>query len=420
MKLPQPPGPFRPEFWDSPLRGRWMTSVLGLLTLVVFGLSALTGFLSHAAYMPDLGTNAIVPRDGDLPFLNIDWPTGPAWLYALTQGTHVTAGFAAIPILIAKLWSVMPRLFQFPPVRSPAEGIERISIGLFVASSVFLLATGVCNVFYYYPFDFNFVIAHYYAAVVFVASMLVHLVVKMPIVIRSIRGQGLIAPLRDDLEHTKPEPDDGEGLRAKYPRDPTMSRRGLVGFALGGSALLTVGIAGQSIGGPLRQVAFLAPRRGGFGDGPNDFAVNKTASAARITPEMVGDAYRLELRFGDRTVSLSRRELMGMQQRTEALPIACVEGWSTTQDWTGVQLAALAAAVGAQDADQVLVESLQPRGVLRRAALSHDQFSTDRALLALQVNGAALSADHGYPARIIVPGLPGVHNTKWVGKMTFS
>ena len=27
--------------------------------------------------------------------------------------------------------------------------------------------------------------------------------------------------------------------------------------------------------------------------------------------------------------------------------------------------------------------------------------------------------DHGYPARIIVPALPGVHNTKWVGQMTF-
>jgi DMSO/TMAO reductase YedYZ molybdopterin-dependent catalytic subunit len=27
--------------------------------------------------------------------------------------------------------------------------------------------------------------------------------------------------------------------------------------------------------------------------------------------------------------------------------------------------------------------------------------------------------DHGYPARIIVPALPGVHNTKWVGGLTF-
>jgi DMSO/TMAO reductase YedYZ molybdopterin-dependent catalytic subunit len=167
-------------------------------------------------------------------------------------------------------------------------------------------------------------------------------------------------------------------------------------------------------------VAFLAPRRGGFGDGPNDFAVNKTAAAARITPEMTGAAYRLELMHAGKTVSLSRAQLLAMELQTEDLPIACVEGWSTTQAWTGVPLAALAAMVGAQDAGQVLVESLQPRGILRKAALSRDQFMADRALLALKVNDADLSPDHGYPARIIVPALPGVHNTKWVGRMTFS
>jgi DMSO/TMAO reductase YedYZ molybdopterin-dependent catalytic subunit len=68
----------------------------------------------------------------------------------------------------------------------------------------------------------------------------------------------------------------------------------------------------------------------------------------------------------------------------------------------------------------VTVESLQPKGVLRAATLSRDQFSDARALLALRVNGADLPLDHGYPARIIVPALPGVHNTKWVARMTFA
>jgi DMSO/TMAO reductase YedYZ molybdopterin-dependent catalytic subunit len=40
-------------------------------------------------------------------------------------------------------------------------------------------------------------------------------------------------------------------------------------------------------------------------------------------------------------------------------------------------------------------------------------------MLALRVNGADLSRDHGYPARAIVPAAPGVHNTKWVKKITF-
>jgi DMSO/TMAO reductase YedYZ molybdopterin-dependent catalytic subunit len=110
---------------------------------------------------------------------------------------------------------------------------------------------------------------------------------------------------------------------------------------------------------------------------------------------------------------------MGLPQRTHSLPIACVEGWSTTQSWTGVPLADLARMVGAEDADEVFVESLQPRGVLREATLSRDQIADERAMLALRVNGTDLSLDHGFPARIIVPALPGVHNTKWVASMTF-
>ncbi len=33
-------------------------------------------------------------------------------------------------------------------------------------------------------------------------------------------------------------------------------------------------------------------------------------------------------------------------------------------------------------------------------------------LLALKMNGVPLPADHGYPARIIVPGLYGIKNVK--------
>ena len=100
-----------------------------------------------------------------------DWPTGPSWLYAATQGLHTNVGLVAIPFLLAKLWSVIPRLFAFPPVTSPAQAIERLSIALLVSSAVFELATGVMNAQYWYPFKFNFVVAHYYGAIVFVASL---------------------------------------------------------------------------------------------------------------------------------------------------------------------------------------------------------------------------------------------------------
>ncbi|MGH2745235.1 MAG: molybdopterin-dependent oxidoreductase, partial [Thermoleophilaceae bacterium] len=71
-------------------------------------------------------------------------------------------------------------------------------------------------------------------------------------------------------------------------------------------------------------------------------------------------------------------------------------------------------------ASQVEARSVQPRGVLRKATLNRAQLMHPEAMLALTVNGADLSLDHGYPARIMVPALPGVHCTKWVGKLVFA
>jgi DMSO/TMAO reductase YedYZ molybdopterin-dependent catalytic subunit len=65
------------------------------------------------------------------------------------------------------------------------------------------------------------------------------------------------------------------------------------------------------------------------------------------------------------------------------------------------------------------VQSLERRGAYARARLSGQQVRADLSLLALMVNGADLSPDHGYPARTIVPAAPGVHNTKWVSRIVF-
>ena len=88
-------------------------------------------------------------------------------------------------------------------------------------------------------------------------------------------------------------------------------------------------------------------------------------------------------------MSLSRAELLAMTQHSEHLPIACVEGWTTWQDWTGVRLADLAALAGiTADGDpEVLVESLQEGGAFAQATLASNQIFDDDSLLALQVNG---------------------------------
>ena len=116
---------------------------------------------------------------------------------------------------------------------------------------------------------------------------------------------------------------------------------------------------------------------------------------------------------------LDRATLTAMPQHTARLPIACVEGWSTTETWTGVPLRDLARLAGVPDPTSAFVRSVERRGAFNRATLQANQVTHPDSLLALRVNDADLSPDHGFPARIIVPALPGVHNTKWVGSIDF-
>jgi DMSO/TMAO reductase YedYZ molybdopterin-dependent catalytic subunit len=163
----------------------------------------------------------------------------------------------------------------------------------------------------------------------------------------------------------------------------------------------------------------LLPRGRSYGKGPNDFQINRTAVAAGIDPAVTGSGWRLQLLGGSHPVLLDRAALEAMPRHTVELPIACVEGWSTTQTWTGVRLADLAAAAGRPHPGSAIVSSLERFGAFNHAVLQTNQILSPDSLLALQVNAADLSLDHGYPARIIVPALPGVHNTKWVSTIEF-
>jgi DMSO/TMAO reductase YedYZ molybdopterin-dependent catalytic subunit len=417
-----PPGPFQPGFWRSPLRGPWLTSLLGSLLLPLILIMALTGLISHDAYHPELAGNSPVDPAHDIGTL-IEFPASwPSWIFALTQGLHVTVGLITIPLLLAKLWSVIPKLFQWPAIRSAANAIERLSLLLLVGGALFEFATGVLNIQNYYPWHFNFVVAHYYGAWVFFSAFLIHVTVKMPVVIRAYRERGILAPLRDDLAHTRPEPASGTVADALIPSEPapaTLSRRGLLGLVGGASLTLLVANLGESIGGPFRRLALLAPRGGATGTGPNGFEVNRTAVAAGIAPELVGPRWRLHVSAAGRTRSLTREQLSALPQHTHELTIGCVEGWSTTQTWTGVRLADLAALVGARENATATVVSVQPGGLYGSATFASDQLRDPRMLLALRVNGVDLSPDHGYPARAIGPGVPGVHCTKWIGRVRF-
>lgn len=412
----RPPGLGRTRAWRSPLRGPWLTSIFGAVLLAMLPLVILTGLLDYIAYGPQF--RQAFPVDVGwmhLPFF--DWPTRPSWLFRLTEGLHVGLGLVMIPVVLAKLWSVVPKLFAWPASRSIAQLLERLSLLLLVGGILFEIATGVLNIQYDYIFGFSFYRAHYVGAWVFIGAFVSHVVIKLPKMVRALRSRSLRAELRTTRAETRPEPVDSD-LVAIAPAPATISRRGAIGLVGGGALLVAVLTAGQTIGGFTRSWALLLPRGRSYGEGPNDFQVNKTAVAAQITARDTGPAWRLSLLGGPRPVQLDRTELLAMPQHAATLPIACVEGWSATQDWSGVRLRDLAAAVGVPDPEWAMVVSIDT-GSFGRATLQANQVLDPDALLALRVNGTDLSLDHGFPARVIVPALPGVHCTKWVRSIEF-
>jgi DMSO/TMAO reductase YedYZ molybdopterin-dependent catalytic subunit len=398
----------------SPLRGPWLTSVFGLVLLVTLPIVIITGLLSYIAYGPQLG-QAIPDDVGWLRLPVFSWPTRPSWLYRLTQGLHVCLGLVIIPVVLAKLWSVIPRLFVWPPARSIAQALERLSLLMLVGGALFEIVTGVLNIQYDYVFGFSFYTGHYFGAWVFIAGFLMHITLKIPRMLSGLRSLPLREVLHTNRSDTRPEPPDPDGLVATDPAEPTMSRRGALGLVGAGVLLIGALTVGQTLGGAARGAALLLPR----GRGRGDFPVNKTAVAAGISRESVGAGWRLTLRGGPSEVVLDRAALAVMPQHTARLPIACVEGWSTVQTWSGVRLAELARLAGVPEPRAARVASLQRGGAFGAATLQANQIRDPDALLALRVNGSDLPVDHGYPARIIVPALPGVHNTKWVTSLEF-
>jgi DMSO/TMAO reductase YedYZ molybdopterin-dependent catalytic subunit len=325
-------------------------------------------------------------------------------------------------VVLAKLWSVLPRLFAWPPVRSLAQILERVSLIMLVGGVLFEFATGILNIQNYYVFPFSFYTAHLYGAWVFIAGFVIHVTLKFPRMVRGLRSRSLRRELRTPLSETGPEePDptapDGESLRPAHPRAPTISRRGLL-VGIGGASVTLAGLViGQSIGGLARRTSLFGPR-GLSATAPHYLPVNRTAASIGLTAADVGPAYRLTL-IGARSITLTRDQVLALPQHAVELPIACVEGWSVSARWTGVRLTDLARLAGMPEPAGARVKSIQQVGPFKEAVLSGGQVADPQSLLAVTINGSPLPWDHGYPARTIIPNAPGVHNTKWVNKITF-
>jgi DMSO/TMAO reductase YedYZ molybdopterin-dependent catalytic subunit len=368
---------------------------------VVFLTCFLTGLISHFIQHPAWWTY---------------WPSRPVSLYRVTQGVHVATGLAIIPLLGAKLWSVYPRLFAWPPVRDPAHAIERAAIAVLAAAALFQVVTGLLDIaLWYAPMPFFFTTAHYWNAWLAVGAIVTHIGVKLPLIRAALTRHAAAGPWPPGGGGPPAVADEPIPLVAPAPA-VGLSRRSLLTAAGAAVAAVTLATVGQTVR-PLSRVSVLAPRRPDIG--PQRVPVNKSAVSAGVVELARDPAYRLAVAGPAGRVRLTLAELAAFPQHTVSLPITCVEGWSAAASWTGVRLRDLVAHVGGDpDRGRVQARSLQPSGRYRLSTVEPPHLGDPLTLVALQLNGETLHIDHGYPCRLIAPSRPGVLQTKWLAALT--
>ena len=113
------------------------------------------------------------------------------------------------------------------------------------------------------------------------------------------------------------------------------------------------------------------------------------------------------------------RSFFGTQQGQAASGTAWTLGAVGVAEWTGVRLSSVLERAGIkQSALDVMPVGLDDQQVRRPVPI--EKALADDTLLVLGMNGRTLPPDHGFPARILVPGWVGVANIKWVGSIEIS
>jgi DMSO/TMAO reductase YedYZ molybdopterin-dependent catalytic subunit len=122
----------------------------------------------------------------------------------------------------------------------------------------------------------------------------------------------------------------------------------------------------------------------------------------------------------ERKAAFTLGELRAMQSLTQITRHDCVEGWSAIGQWGGVPLAEFLRAVRPTTRARFVVFHCMDRssdGTPYYESLDLVEAAHPQTLLALDLNGKPLDADHGAPVRLRVPTQLGYKSAKWIDRI---
>jgi DMSO/TMAO reductase YedYZ molybdopterin-dependent catalytic subunit len=344
---------------------RRLTSTLGIVLLVLLLVQVLS-----ALWFALLSYNVPAPG-GDV--------------FGVVRPAHFFVGFLLVPLIGLKLASVGYRFGRYYTRGAayrdagPPRTLLRLMAPLLVLATVVLFASGVEMWSFQNQFGLPWIAVHDIAAFSFVALLGLH-------VAYHLREAQRMA--RED---------------AARPVQGAITRRAL----LAGGAVAGLTLAVGAAQWPSSALSFLAPRRAG--DGALDFPVMNYEGGSQHV-----DVSRWLLHVSGEVrqpLVLGIDQVMALPTEEHRYQVNCVTGWTATRTWRGVPVAHLLGMAGLRDgASHVQVRSTSGYhwdhhlGTLLQPG----------ALLVTHVDGVRLDDDHGYPLRLMLPGVTGQSTIKWV------
>lgn len=227
-----------------------------------------------------------------------------------------------------------------------------------------------------------------------------------------------------------------EAAQAPAETADAQRRRFLVTAGFVGLAAVAVGVAGQAVGASRRGVETarrllrLPVRRGKVPDGAElgvpGVAPWRTPAAefyridtALVVPGIDPVEWRLRVHgMVERELDLTFQDLVHWGLTEDWITLCCVSnevGGDLVGNawWSGVRVADVLAAAGVLSGADAVLQTSEDGWTCGTPleALTDDR----NALLALAMNGEPLPVEHGFPVRMVVPGLYGyVSATKWL------
>lgn len=132
-------------------------------------------------------------------------------------------------------------------------------------------------------------------------------------------------------------------------------------------------------------------------------------------------------RFAERTVTATVQCAGNRRGHLQQVAPTAGDPWDVgaigTAEWSGVSLADLLAAAGVRDGAAhvafVAADLAEGGGTIApyEVSIPIAKALAPQVLVAWGMNGAALTPDHGYPLRTIVPGHAGVRSVKWLSRI---